>query len=199
MKRTRRTWLLPFLLLWCVTVPHLGQGDYGRDTGRYAAVGHFMWEGRHPWVPWLNPETPCFNKPPLALMLHGAFLRTFGVHLAVARFPSILAALGVVGLTMLIIVREIGSRREALASGLVLASTYEFFRRTREISLDFWQLFFLMAAAYLAITALRRDRRSRLVLAGIPIGLTLLCKPLVGLIVIPIFGISIVLARRLPR
>jgi 4-amino-4-deoxy-L-arabinose transferase-like glycosyltransferase len=197
MKRSGRVWLLPFLVLLCVTVPHLGQGDYVRDTGRYAAVGHFMWEGRYPWVPYLNPETPYFNKPPLALMIHGAFLQTFGVHLAVARLPSILAALGVVGLTMLT-VREIGSRTEALTSGLVLASTYEFFRRTREISLDFWQLFFLMAAVYLAVTALRRHHRIRLVLAGVPIGLALLCKPLVGLVVIPIFGIWIVMARR-PR
>jgi 4-amino-4-deoxy-L-arabinose transferase-like glycosyltransferase len=197
MKRSRRVWLLPFLLLICLTVPHLDQGDYVRDTGRYAAVGHFMWEGRFPWVPYLNPETPYFNKPPVALMIHGAFLQLLGVHVAVARLPSILAALGVVGLTMLT-VREFGSRAEALASGLVLASTYEFFRRTREISLDFWQLFFLMAAVYLAVSALRPSHPGRLVLAGIPIGLALLCKPLVGLIAIPIFAIWIALARR-PR
>lgn len=180
---------LPCLLLLCCTLPHLNQGDFRRDTVRYAAVGLQMWTEGPPGVMRLNPETPYFNKPPLAIAIHGLFLKLFGVHLAVARVPSILAALGVVILSVLT-VRLIASRAEAVVSGLVLATTYEFFRRTREISLDFWQLFFVMLAVYVVVKALKQNRPGglALALAGVPLGLALLCKPLVALAVLPILA-----------
>ncbi len=183
---------LPCLVLLCCTLPHLEQGDFRRDTGRYAAVGLFMWTGGQLGVPYLNPETPYFNKPPLATAIHGLFLKTFGVRVAVARVPSILAALGVVILSVLT-VRLLASRAEATVSGLVLASTYEFFRRTREISLDFWQLFFVMMAVYLVAKSLKQRRSAGLLLAGVPIGLALLCKPLVALGVLPVLALWAVL------
>lgn len=184
--------ILPCLLLLCCTVPHLDQGDFRRDTGRYAAVGLYMWTDGTLGVPYLNPDTPYFNKPPLATAIHGLFLKTFGVRVAVARVPSILAALGVVILSVLT-VRLLASRAEAIVSGLVLASTYEFFRRTREISLDSWQLFFVMAAVYLVARSLKHRRPAGLLLAGVPIGLALLCKPLVGLGVLPVLALWAVL------
>jgi 4-amino-4-deoxy-L-arabinose transferase-like glycosyltransferase len=176
---------LPCLVLLCLTLPHLDQGDFRRDTGRYAAVGHYMWSSGELLVPHLNPQTPYFNKPPLALLIHGLFLKTFGVNVAVARIPSILAAMGIVLLTMLA-VRQIGSRTEALATGFVLATTLEFFRRSREISLDLWQLFFVMGAVVLILRAIRLTKPWLLAVAGLPLGLALLCKPLVALLVIPI-------------
>jgi len=195
--RTLKLIFLPCLVLLSVTLPHLEQGDFRRDTGRYAAVGHYMWSGGSLLAPHLDPETPYFNKPPLAVLIHGFFLKVFGVHLAVARLPSILAALGVVVLSVLS-VRQIGSRSEAIVSGLVLALTYEFFRRTREISLDMWQLLFVMVAVYGAVTALRTRNRLMLALTGIPLGMALLCKPLNAFAVIPILAIWALLARQ-PR
>ena len=180
--------LLPCLVLLAVTLPHLEQGDFRRDTGRYAAVGLHMWTDGPFLVPYLNPQTPYFNKPPLGLWIHGAFLKTFGVRLTVARVPSVLAALGVVCLSVLTAM-HIGSRAEAVVSGCVLALTYEFFRRTREISLDFWQLFFVMWAAYLVVTGAKSARRWPVVVAGLPLGLALLCKPFVALGVIPILAL----------
>jgi 4-amino-4-deoxy-L-arabinose transferase-like glycosyltransferase len=189
--------LLPCLLLLCFTLPHLDQGDFRRDTGRYAAVGLYMWQHGPMGVPYLNPDTPYFNKPPLAIAIHGFFLDLFGVHVAVARVPSILAALGVLIFSVLT-VRLLASRVEALASGLVLAATYEFFRRTREISLDFWQLFFVMAAVYLIVKSLKQHRTAGLLLAGIPLGLALLCKPLVALGLLPVLVIWAILLEQ-PR
>jgi 4-amino-4-deoxy-L-arabinose transferase len=180
--------LLPIAWLLAVTVPHLDQGDFRRDTGRYAAVGLYMWSGGSLLQPYLNPETPYFNKPPLGLWIHGAVLKLFGVSLPVARAPSILAALGVVCLSVLT-ARRIGTHSEALVSGLVLALSYDFFRRTREISLDFWQLFFLMVAVYLVVSAAKLERKDLLLAAGIPLGLALLCKPLVALGSVPIMVI----------
>lgn len=190
-----KTLLLPCLLLLAVTLPHLDQGDFRRDTGRYAAVGLYMWTDGPLLTPYLDPQTPYFNKPPLALWIHGAFLKVFGVHVAVARVPSVLAALGVLCLSVLT-ARRIGSRAEALVSGCVLALTYEFFRRTREISLDFWQLLFLMLAAYLVVTGAKSARRGPVVTAGIPLGLALLCKPLVALGVIPVLALWLALLGR---
>jgi 4-amino-4-deoxy-L-arabinose transferase-like glycosyltransferase len=188
---------LPCLLLLGCTLPHLDQGDFNRDTGRYAAVGLYMWTDGQVGVPYLNPDTPYFNKPPLATLIHGLFLKTFHVHVAVARIPSILAALGVVILSVLSL-EQIASRVEALVGGLVLASTYEFFRRTREISLDFWQLFFVMAAVFLVVRSLKQRKAGGLWLAGVPLGLALLCKPLVGLALLPVLALWAAAGRQ-PR
>jgi 4-amino-4-deoxy-L-arabinose transferase-like glycosyltransferase len=188
---------LPIFLLIVLTVPHLEQGDFRRDTVRYAAIGEYMYHGGSWLAPHLNPERVFFNKPPMVLWIHGLFLRVFGTHLAVARVPSILAAIGVLVFSMLA-VSHLGTRHEALLSGLVLASTYEFFRRTREISLDLWQLFFMMAAVWLMARAIRGGGRRDVILCGLPLGLALLCKPLVGLMCLPIFALWLVLAGR-PR
>lgn len=188
---------LPWLLLLCCTVPHLDQGDFHRDSGRYAAVGLYMWTDGHVGVPYVNPDTPDFTKPPLAIAIHGLFLKIFHVHLAVARIPSILAALGVVILSVLTL-EMIALRVEALVSGLVLATTYEFFRRTREVSLDFWQLFFVMLAVYLVVRSLKRGKPAGVLLAGVPLGLALLCKPVVALGVIPVLAVWAVIMKQ-PR
>ena len=197
MGRRASLWLLPCLLLLCVTLPHPNQGDFRRDSGRYAAISHYLWAGGDLLTPSLGPDTPYMNKPPLAFLIHGWFLKVFGLNLVAARLPSILAALGVVILSVLS-ARQFGSRSEALVSGLVLALTYEFFRRTREISLDFWQLFFIMLAVYLFAAGLRRNSQAKVILSGIGIGLALLCKPFVALGVLPVFIAWSLLAGR-PR
>src|SRR6266705_1981017 len=145
-----------------------------------------MWDGGSLLTPSFGPAKAYFHKPPMALWIHGLFLKLFGTNLVVARLPSIAAAAGVL-LFSIVAVRNLGTRREAVTSGIVLALTYEFFRRTREISLDLWQLFFVMAAVWLITAAIRRDRPWPIVLCGLPLGLALLCKPLVALVTLPIF------------
>jgi 4-amino-4-deoxy-L-arabinose transferase-like glycosyltransferase len=154
-----------------------------------------MWSDGSLLVPEINPETLYLNKPPMAFWIHGFFLKIFGANLPAARLPSILAAVGVLVFSMLS-VRNLGTRREAVVSGIVLALTYEFFRRTREISLDFWQLFFVTAAVWLVTKAIRESSRLPIILCGIPIGLALLCKPLVALFVLPIFAVWFVMTGR---
>jgi 4-amino-4-deoxy-L-arabinose transferase-like glycosyltransferase len=195
MSRDLKLYLLPLLILFAVTLPHLDQGEFRRDTVIYAAVGRYMWDGGSLLTPHLGPEKLYFHKPPLALGIHGLFLKLFGTNLVVARLPSIVAAAGVLIFSMLA-VRNLGTRREAITSGIVLALTYEFFRRTREISLDLWQLFFVMAAVWLITIAIRRDRAWPVVLCGVALGLALLCKPLVALLTLPVFAIWLAVARR---
>ena len=104
---------------------------------------------------------------------------------AIARLPSVLASAGCVALTVSI-TRSLAGRANGMIAGMILALTYEFFRRTREISLDLWQLFFMLAALRLFIEGIRRDRATASWLAGIPLGFALMCKPLVAFLFIPV-------------
>ncbi|MEI6787449.1 MAG: glycosyltransferase family 39 protein [bacterium] len=187
MKRTFWIYIIPLLLLFAVTLPHLEQGDFRVETAHYGAVGLQAWQ--NPSLFWTlheHPSVPYFNKPPLVFWIHGLFLHLLGISLATARIPSILAAAGCVLLTVFMTRRFMG-RATALAAGSILALSYEFFRRTREISLDMWQLFFMLAAVALWITATHTRRRHYAWLAGIPLGLALLCKPLMAFLVPCIF------------
>lgn len=198
LSRPLPTFLLPPLLLLCLTLPHLGDGEFRRDTVRYAAVGHYAFDGGDPLALELRPGEPYFNKPPLPIWIHGAVLKVSGISLAAARLPSVLAAAGVVLLSMLC-VRRLAGRNEAVASGFLLVLSYEFVRRTREISLDLWMLLFIMAATLLVASELRRPTRWRLAAAGGMLGLALLCKPLIALGAPPLYAIWFLLAKRRRR
>ena len=91
------------------------------------------------------------------------------------------------------LVRQFGTRRSAMASGVVLALSYEFFRRTREISLDMWQLAFMMLAMLLIARGVRTKGARWTICAGVPIGLALMTKPFVAFIVVPIALIWVLL------
>ena len=178
--RERLVFLLPPLLLLCIALPQLGDGEFRRDTVRYAAVGEYMFESGDPLAPLLRPGVPYFNKPPLALWIHGASMGLLGGGLAAARLPSVFAAAGIVLLTMLC-ARRLAGKHEAVISGLLLVFSYEFTRRTREISLDLWMLLLIMAATYLAIVHRNRPSPWRAAGAGALLGLALLTKPLIAL------------------
>ncbi len=198
----RRAWalLLPVLALLAVTLPHLKQGDFRTDTGRYAAVGLQAWRDASCfWTPHLQPTVPYFNKPPLVFWIHGFVLHAAGVSLPAARLPSVAAAALCVLLTGSLARRLLG-RTTALVSGLVLALTYEFFRRTREISLDLWQLAFMLACVLLVVEGTRRRHSAWLfALAGLPLGLALLCKPLMALLALPLLAVWLAVTGRAAR
>jgi 4-amino-4-deoxy-L-arabinose transferase-like glycosyltransferase len=181
-----RVYLLPAVLILCVTLPHLGQGDWRGDAGWYSAIGLGVWRDGHLWTLRGEPGVAYFNKPPLAFWVHGLFLYIAGPRLWAARLPSVLAALACVLLTV-DIARRLAGRRAAVFSGLVLALSYEFFRRTREVSLDLWQLVFLLLALWCVVRGARAARGGAwVVAAGVPVGLALLTKPLVALALFPL-------------
>lgn len=196
-----RTWALPVLFLLAVTLPHLDDGDWQRtDSGWYGAIAVQAWRTGEFLTLWGEPGQPYFNKPPLVFWIQGLPMWAFGPSAWSARLPTVLAAAGCVLLTVSI-ARQGMSRRGAMWCGIALALTYEFFRRTREISLDMWQALFLLAALRLAVGAVVSGRSRWLVLAGVPVGLALLCKPLIGVLVYPMFAAMLVLggrARMLP-
>ncbi len=194
----QRFWIyaLPVLLLLAVTLPHLEQGDFRVETAHYAAIGLQAWQNHALfWTPHEHPSVCYFNKPPLVFWIHGIFLHQFGITLSAARLPSILAAVGCVLFTVGI-ARRLSGRIFALTTGCVMALSYEFFRRTREICLDMWQLLFMLMAAWIWVVTAKRKNHHLTWLAGIPLGLALMCKPLMALLLIPILFAWLFLERR---
>lgn len=210
---SRWSWvILPLIVLLAVTLPKLNQGDWRGDTGWYAALGlDAARSGR--WTLSAGEGEPYFNKPPLAFWIVGRVLDWFGVDLLVARLTSVLAAaIGVVATAG--IARELGTRRLGAMAGVILALTYEYFRRTREISLDMWHAAFLLLAAWAIVkgagpritrvrisgpgsrapgSSAQRDLSTFALvwfaLAGVPVGLALMTKPLIALAFAPIMAI----------
>lgn len=181
------TYALPLAVLFALSLPHLAQGDWRGDTGWYAALGLHGWRSGE-LLSLHAGSQPYFNKPPLALWIHGLFLHAGGVDVGIARLPTVLAA----GLSVLAttgIASRLAGRSAGACAGVVLATSIEFFRRTREISLDIWQLAFLMLACWVVVAAVTSGRFWRVALAGIPIGLALLTKPIMGLAAVPMLAV----------
>lgn len=211
----RWSWaVIPVVVLLAVTLPKLNQGDWRGDTGWYAALGlDAARSGR--WSLSAGAGEPYFNKPPLVFWIVGRVLAWSGVDLLTARLTSVFAAaLGVIATAG--IARELGTRRLAAIAGVILALTYEYFRRTREISLDMWHGAFLLLAAWAMVRGAGLGRATEagstagsepraggssardasiasalawFAIAGVPIGMALMTKPLIAVAIAPIMAI----------
>jgi 4-amino-4-deoxy-L-arabinose transferase-like glycosyltransferase len=174
--------LTPLLVLLATWIPGAAQGWYRTDSHYYAGIALQAWSGTwHDFFHLRAGETIYLNKPPLVFWIHGLFLRTLGTDVWVGRLPSLLAALGCV-LFLTLLIRNWINWRAALFAGIILATSMEFFRYTKAISLDLWMTLFMLAAVASVARALRTDRPKLLIAAGIFTGLGLLCKPFVALL-----------------
>ena len=173
-------WLIPPLVLVAFWLPGINEGGFRVDTGLYSAIALHAYRTGD-LIHLHAGDQPYFNKPPLAFWIHGLFLWLLGPQLWVARLPSLLAAI-LTTLATMRATRILSGPRTAFAAGLVLVSTIEFFRYTRAFSLDLWLAFFLAASLIFAAWSVREDRARFLVMAGVPIGLSLLIKPVLGLL-----------------
>jgi len=198
-RRLKRGWVLyglPVVVFLSITLPFIWQGAFRVDTGWYSAIAVQAWRDGSLWTLMGEPGQAYFNKPPLAFWIHGLVLHVFGVGLVQARLPTVLAD-GVCIVLTARIGRVLAGARAGVASALVLATTYEFFRRTHEVSLDMWQSAFMLGAVWLTAEGAQRSRRWLLVVAGIPIGLALMTKPLVALAAFPILSVWLAWTGRL--
>ncbi len=179
----RAWWLTPLAILLGLTLPHLADGDWMRgDSAWYAAIGVQAWRTGNLWTLFEAPGTPYFNKPPLGFWMQGAWMSLAGVGPWQARAWTILAA-GIGVLSVGAIARRLAGRQAALLCALLVAINVEYFRRTREISLDMWNtaFMFLGAWAMVGLASSRSRGALRVILAGLAIGAALMTKPLVGL------------------
>ena len=191
--RTKLRWaaaLVPAAILIAFWLPGANQGGWRVDTGLYAAIARYAYESGR-FLDLHTGDQPYFNKPPLAFLIHGLFLHLFGPHLWAARIPTLIGAIT----CALVTVRAawlLSGPRVAVFTGLVLATTIEYFRFTRAISLDMWQTLWLMCALWIASEALTRRSGKLLILVGVPIAMALLTKQMVGLAALPILAIWLI-------
>lgn len=196
----------PILIALAVSLPKLDQGEFNVDTGWYAAIALQSWRALPEsfagfWTLQGLPDpalgTTYFNKPPLGFWLGGWPLAAFGPSVWAARLGSVLAAvLCVVAATLT--VRRFSSDRAAVGAGIVLALTIPFIGLARSFSLDLWMALFILLAMTPMLAMIERPSSSRIVVAGVMLGLAMLVKPIVPLLV-PVAVIVWLVWMRRPR
>jgi 4-amino-4-deoxy-L-arabinose transferase-like glycosyltransferase len=186
-----RPWLLA---LW---LPGAHAGWYRTDTHYYAAIAKqaidaaIESDSLTPLFDLKAGDQPYWNKPPLVFIIEGATIKLLGLSLWSVRLPSLLAAAALV-IAAAGVARRLAGARMGVLAGLVGATTLEVFRYTRAVSLDLWLAALVMLAVWCVVRGVRRGPEARapgtgwVLLAGVPLGLALLTKPLVALLSVPV-------------
>jgi 4-amino-4-deoxy-L-arabinose transferase-like glycosyltransferase len=143
------------ILLLIVVVPlfSLGISNHGlwtADEPRVAEIGREMAETGNWAVPTLNRK-PFLEEPPLYYGTLALTFKAFGVSDKVVRIPSAVFAFASV-LVIFFMAHLLFGSRVALLSGLVLATTGEYFRVAHWVIVDGALTFFIMSAMGLFIT-----------------------------------------------
>lgn len=117
------------------------------DEGRYAEISREMVESGD----WLTPRLNYikhFHKPPLVYWMTAAGFTLFGMNEFTARLPA--AILGILGLVITYRLSiQMGRDKDAgLFSGIVLATTLQYFGWTQVLSSDMVFGFFILLAFY---------------------------------------------------
>ena len=148
----QKTQVLKYLvLLLVVVVPlfSLGLSNHGlwsADEPRVAEIGREMALTGNWAVPTLN-QRPFLEEPPLYYASLALTFKVFGVSDKVARIPSALFAFGAV-LIVFFMANLLFGPRVALLSGLILATSGEYFRVAHWVIVDGALTFFVMGALY---------------------------------------------------
>lgn len=208
-----RAYGVSLLLALAAYAPGLWFAHWLWDPGFYAAVSLHASRDGHWWT-LARANLTYFNKPPLWFWVHGAFASVLGEADWVLRLPDLLAALACVGLLVSIVLRLHGPR-VALIAGVALALCDEYVRRISQFRLDIAHTAFMLAAVRLVVAGCvprahaRSPRRESagapafrpwlVVLAGVPVGLAMLTKPIFGLLALLLAGVWVLLVGRPSR
>jgi 4-amino-4-deoxy-L-arabinose transferase-like glycosyltransferase len=144
------------ILLFIIVIPlfSLGLSNHGlwsADEPRVAEIGREMAVTGNWAVPTLN-QRPFLEEPPLYYASLALTFKALGVSDKVARIPSALFAFGAV-LVAFSMANLLFGPRVALLSGLILATTGEYFRVAHWVIVDGALTFFVMGALYSFIKA----------------------------------------------
>ena len=185
------------LLAAAVLFVNIGGWDlWTPDEPRYAQVAREMVDTGNYLVPSLGAEQYS-NKPPLFFWLIALSSRYYGgVSAAAARFPSAVAALGVLLLTYLL-GRKLYDPLTGFFAGLILFTGFEFFWLATRAHLDMTLTFWITLSQFLFYCGYTSENnRSRLyLLSFFSAGLSILTKGPVGLIIL-LITISLFLSIR---
>ncbi|MEZ6243089.1 MAG: glycosyltransferase family 39 protein [Phycisphaerales bacterium] len=196
-----RWWLAltPALVVLLITLAGIDQGDFRTDSHVYAAVTLKMVESGD----WLHPmlgDAPYHRKPPMAFWMVAPFIKAFGAHLWSVRLAMGIYA-GLTASAVFLMLKEVVRLRVAMAAALVFALTHEVFRYTHAYSLDLPLALLVVLTAWGVVHAagVRRGKpRSPwwVVLAGVPMGASLMVKPGAALLLVPVLAVWLVSVRR---
>jgi len=182
-----------FLLLIVIPLFSLGLSNHGlwsADEPRVAEIGREMALTGNWAVPTLN-EKPFLEEPPLYYGALALIFKVFGVSDKVARIPSAFFSLATV-LVLFFVANSIYGPRIALLSGIILATTGEYFRVAHWVVVDSALTFFVLSTMALSISGyLAENSRKKLVwysLMYVAATLAFYSKGFIG-IVIPGLGI----------
>jgi len=182
-----------FLLLIVIPLFSLGLSNHGlwsADEPRVAEIGREMALTGNWAVPTLN-EKPFLEEPPLYYGALALIFKVFGVSDKVARIPSAFFSLATV-LVLFFVANSIYGPRIALLSGIILATTGEYFRVAHWVVVDSALTFFVVSTMALSISGyLAENSRKKLVwysLMYVAATLAFYSKGFIG-IVIPGLGI----------
>jgi 4-amino-4-deoxy-L-arabinose transferase-like glycosyltransferase len=144
------------ILLLIVVVPlfSLGISNHGlwsADEPRVAGIGREMAITGNWAVPMLN-QRPFLEEPPLYYASLALVFKVSGVSDKVARIPSAFFAFAAV-LVVFFMANFLFGPRVALLSGVILATSGEYFRVAHWVIVDGALTFFVMSALYFFITA----------------------------------------------
>jgi 4-amino-4-deoxy-L-arabinose transferase-like glycosyltransferase len=144
---------LILLFIFMIPLFSLGLSNHGlwtADEPRVAEIGREMALNGNWAVPMLN-EKPFLEEPPLYYGALALTFKTFGVSDKTARIPSAFFAFATV-LVLFFLANSIFGPRVALLSGIILATTGEYFRVAHWIIVDNALTFFVVSAMALFIT-----------------------------------------------
>ena len=183
--------LVPLTLLFLFY--GLGSGSLASwDEAYYAVVSRELLRSRQ-WLDLYFTGALWFEKPPLAFWATAFFYKLFGISEFTARLFSAACGAGTVLLTYFF-GRKLFNRWTGLCGALVLLSSSHFLRFSRFGMLDAPLTFFLTLALFFFWLG-RTDNRL-LFLSGLPLGLAILTKGVVGVLVIPVVWVYCLGARR---
>jgi len=181
---------LAILLLF----PNLNRGGLsGYDDALYADEGKEMLRGGDWWTVHVNGSAN-YEYPPVFLWLEAASMKVLGVSDYAAKFPAALAGFGTIAVLYFLVAELTGELWLAALAMLILTTTQLFVKYSTHAMTDVPFTFFVTLAMYLYVRGLRQ--RWYFVLAGIPVGIAILTRSVIGVFPLAVMAAHLLLTRR---
>lgn len=135
-----------------------------------------------------------FEYPPLFIWMEAASFRLFGINDFAAKLPTALCGLATIVIVYFLTYELTGQTWLSLFAMLVLASTQFFLKNATHAMSDVPFTFFFTLAIFLYVKGLQKP--IYLVFLGLPLGLALLTRSVVGLLAVGIIIAHLILTKR---
>ena len=182
--------LLSALLLF----PSLRQrGLAGYDDSYFAHEGKEMVRTGDWWNVHFNGELILAHPPLFPWLVAGSF-KVFGISDAAAKFPSLLLGFGTILLVYFLTLEMTGNAWLSVLAMMVLASTQFFLKNATHAMTDVPFTFFFTLAIFFYAKGLKKSEY--LTFLGLPLGLALLTRSVVGFLALGIILAHLILTKR---